>query len=41
MTIGQVTMQQPHILHCTFRFYNYTNCDELHVKICPDCSFWS
>jgi len=28
-------MQQLHILHCTFRFYNCTNCDQLHVKICP------
>jgi len=24
MAIGQLTMQQPHILHCTFRFYNCT-----------------
>jgi len=22
-------------LHCTFWFYNCTNCDQLHVKICP------
>ena len=22
-------------LHCIFRFYNCTNCDQLHVKICP------
>jgi len=28
-------MQQLHFLHYTFRFYNYTNCDQLHVKICP------
>src|SRR6218665_2413891 len=25
MTIGKLTMQQLHILHCTFRFYKYTN----------------
>ena len=36
MTIGQLTMQQLHIVHCTFRFYNCTNCDQLHVKICSD-----
>jgi len=35
MEIGQLTMQQLHILHCAFRFYNCTNCDQLHVKICP------
>jgi len=35
MATGQLTMQQLHILHCTFRFYNCTNCDQLHVKICP------
>ena len=35
MAIGQLTMQQPRILHCTFRFYNCINCDQLHVKICP------
>jgi len=35
MAIGQLTMQQLHILHYTFRFYNCTNCDQLHVKICP------
>jgi len=23
------------LLHCTFRFYNCTNCDQLHVKIRP------
>ena len=23
-------------LHCTFRFYNCINCDQLHVIICPD-----
>jgi len=34
MPIGQLTMQQLHILHWTFRFYNCTNCDQLHVKIC-------
>src|SRR6218665_1501302 len=22
-------------LHCTLRFYNCTNCDQLHIKICP------
>jgi len=33
--IGQLTMQQLHILHWTFRLYNCTNCDQLHVKICP------
>jgi len=35
MTISQLTMQQLHILHCTCRSYNWTNCDQLHVKICP------
>jgi len=35
MAIGQLTMQQPYILHCTFRFYNCTNCDQLYGKICP------
>ena len=35
LAIGQLTMQQMHILHCTFRFYDFTNCDQLHVKICP------
>ena len=30
-----LTMQQLHILQYTFRFYNCTNCDQLHVKICP------
>src|SRR6218665_1843245 len=35
MAIGKVTMQQLHILHYTFRVYNCTNCDQLHVKICP------
>ena len=30
-----LTMQQWHILHCTLRYYNCTNCDQLHVKICP------
>ena len=34
MAIGQLT-RQLHILHCTFRFYNCTNCDQLHVKIFP------
>jgi len=24
MAIGQLAMQQLHILHCTFRFYNCT-----------------
>jgi len=28
-------MPKLHILHCTFRFYNCTICDQLHVKICP------
>jgi len=23
-------------LHCIFRFYNCTNCDQLHVKICAE-----
>jgi len=27
---------KPALLHCTFRFYNCTNCDQLHVNICPD-----
>jgi len=31
-------MQQLHISHCTVRFYNCTNCDQVHVKICPDQS---
>jgi len=22
-------------LNCTFQFYNCTNCDQLHAKICP------
>jgi len=22
------------LLHCTFQFYNCTNCDQLHIKIC-------
>src|SRR6218665_1954452 len=35
MAICQLTMQQLHILHCTFHFHNYTNCDQLHAKICP------
>jgi len=35
MAIGQLTMQQLDILHCTFWFYNCTSCDQLHVKICP------
>jgi len=35
MAIGQMTMQQLHILHCKFRFYNCANCDQLRVKICP------
>src|SRR6218665_1630123 len=31
------------LLHCTFRFYNCTNCDQLglHVKICPGVGSWS
>src|SRR6218665_1210818 len=33
--IGQLTMQQLHVLYCSFRFYNCTNCDQLHTKICP------
>ena len=32
-----MTMQKVHILHCIFLFYNCTNCDQLQVKICPDC----
>jgi len=28
MAIGQLAMQQLHLLHCTFRFYNCTNCDQ-------------
>src|SRR6218665_637434 len=35
MAIGQLTRQQLHILHCIFRFYNCTNCNQLHVTICP------
>jgi len=38
LVINQLTMQQLHILHCTFRFYNCTYCDQLHSKICPACS---
>src|SRR6218665_365187 len=34
MVIGQLTMQQLYILQCTFQFYNYTNSDQLRVKIC-------
>jgi len=29
-------MQQLHTLHGIFRFYNTTNCDQLHIKICPE-----
>jgi len=36
LIIGQLTMQQLHTLHCTFRFYNCTNCDQPHTTICPD-----
>jgi len=35
MAIGQLTMQQLHIIQCTFRLHNCTNCDQLHIKICP------
>jgi len=35
MAIGQLTMQQLHIILCTFRFYNCTHCaTQLHGKIC-------
>src|SRR6218665_1272308 len=29
-TTAQITF-----FNCTFQFYNCTNCDQLHVKICP------
>jgi len=35
MAIGLLAMQHMHILHCTFRFCNCTNRDQLHVKNCP------
>ena len=35
LVIGQLTMPQLHILHCTFRFYNCTSCDQLYTEICP------
>jgi len=35
MEIGQLTIQQLHILHWTFQICNCTNCDQLYVKICP------
>jgi len=28
-------------LHCIFRLYNCTNCDQLHAKICPGSSQYS
>jgi len=31
---GQLTEQQLRILHCTFRLYNCTDCDQLHAKTC-------
>jgi len=33
--VDNTTTALLHILHCTFRFYNCTNCDQLHTKICP------
>src|SRR6218665_1824752 len=36
LAIGQLTMQKLQTLHCTFPFYNFINCDQLHIKICPD-----
>jgi len=32
MAIGQLTMQQLHILHCKFIYYNCTNCDHCSDK---------
>ena len=28
LAIGQLTMQELYLLHCTFGFYNCTNCDK-------------
>jgi len=33
MAIGQLKMQKS--TSYTVRFHNCTNCDQLHVKICP------
>src|SRR6218665_4031721 len=33
LAIGQLTMQQLQTLHCTFQFYNFINCYQLHIKI--------
>lgn len=38
MVIGQLTM---HILHCAFLIYNWKNCDQQHIKICPAIWIWT
>jgi len=37
-TTAHFTTAQITFFNCTFRFYNCTNCDQLHVKICPGYS---
>ena len=34
-TTAHFTTAQITFFNCTFQFYNCTNCDQLHVKICP------